>query len=76
MCRLRELVKTSGCLVLMLVLDRGDALVQGQYGCCSEEVVGCVCCRSLKVVVVYGAHVLGGVYFLEVLAGYCWYLRE
>ncbi len=43
----------------MLVLDRGDVLVQGQDGCCSEEVVGFVWCKALKVMAVYIARVLG-----------------
>ena len=43
----------------MLALDRGDMLVQGQDGCCSEEVVGYVRFEALKVVAVYLAHVLG-----------------
>ena len=60
----------------MLVFDRGDVRVHGQYGCCSEEIVGKVCCQSLKVAAVYGTRVLGGVDFVDVLAGYRWSLGE
>ena len=73
---MREFVETNCCLVLVLVLHRGDVLVQGQDGCCSEEVVGSVCRKPLEVVAVDGARVFGGVEFVDVLAGYCWSLGE
>ena len=59
----------------MLVLDRGDVHVQGQNGYCSEEVVGCIWCQSLKVVALDIARVLGCVGFVDVLTSYCRNLR-
>ncbi len=60
----------------MLVLVRGDVLVQVQNGCCFEEVVGCIWCQPLKVVDVNVAGILSCVGFVDVLASYCRNLRE
>ena len=69
---MRECVQAGCCLVLVLVLNRGDMLVQGLDGCFSEEVVGGVRRQALEVVAVDGARVFGGVGFVNVLAGDCW----
>ena len=60
----------------MLVFNRGDVLVQGRYGCCSEEVVGRLCCQTLEVVAVDGAGILGCAELVDVLASYCWSLGK
>ncbi len=74
MCWLREFVETSCCLVLVLVLHRGGVFVQGQDGCCSEEVVGSVCRKPLEVVAVDGARVFGKGGLVDVLSSDCWNL--
>ena len=73
---MREFVDTSCCLVLVLVLvlHRGDVLVQGHDGCCSKEVVGSVCRKPLEVVAVDGARVLGKGGIVDVFSSDCWNL--
>ena len=44
---MRKFVEACGCLVLVLVFIRGDELVHGHYGCCSEEAVGSEYCKAL-----------------------------
>ena len=71
---MQEFVQARGCLVLMLMFNCGDVLVEGQYSCCCEEVVGGMCCQALEVVAADGARVFGGVEFVDVLSGRFWSL--
>ena len=69
---MHEFVQACDWLVLVLVLNRGDMLVQRLDDCCFEEVVCGVRRLALEVEALDGARVFGGVGFVDVLTGYCW----